>query len=803
MSQDLTGREGNGHLQPFDPRDALVASGGRWPGPSGSFEDEERGGDWRRYLSALLRHKWAILAVVALGTVLGFMIAQRLQYKYTAQATIWIELSDRQAVQAGPIQAGELLQNAAWVDLLRSYVVLDHVVRSQRLFLDYKSPADSMVFAGFTLGERFRPGDYRLEISEDGRAYELKADRGFVVSQGLVGDSIGAELGFAWQPGRAALGRDRAIEFSVLTPRDASIRLSEELQTRLPERNGNFMRLELEGTNASRLASTLNALAERYVEVAGDLKRGKAEELTEILREQLTYAETNLREAEMELEAFRVATITLPSEPATPVTPGLEQTRMPVFDRFFDMRIEREQIRRDREELRTALAEDGADVAPTGRLWSIGSVQGSVELKHALDELTLKQAELRSLRIQYTDAHPQVAELAQEVASLETVVVPRLARALDAQLEQRDAVLEELLGSASTELRQVPPRMIEEARLRRHVAIAENLFTMIQSRYESARLAAVSSIPDVRILDDATVPHRPTNPDAKPMAVAMAFLLSLGVGVGGSILRDRTDGRVRYPKQVTDEIGLPILGGIPMAATSVGDSEQTEQVIEAFRELRLSLVHAHGAAGPVVVTITSPGSGDGKSFVSSNLALAFADQGHRTLLVDGDIRRGTLHNVLGRERTPGLTDFLAGTLPEERLIQSTDYPNVDFIGSGTWRRSGPELLGSVEMRRLLVSMRARYSVIIVDSAPLGAGVDPYVLGTITGNLLMVLRTGTTDRELAGAKLETLTRLPVRILGAVLNAVPNRGIYKYYSYFSNYQLPPPDERTPDEEPVAAG
>jgi capsular exopolysaccharide synthesis family protein len=181
------------------------------------------------------------------------------------------------------------------------------------------------------------------------------------------------------------------------------------------------------------------------------------------------------------------------------------------------------------------------------------------------------------------------------------------------------------------------------------------------------------------------------------------------------------------------------------------------------------------------VTVSSPGSGDGKSFVASNLALAFADAGHRTLLLDGDIRRGGLHRVMNADRKPGLTDFLAGKATREQLLRTTSYPNLSFIACGTRTQSGPELLGGATMRELIAGLRAQFAVIIVDSPPLGAGVDPFVLGTLTGNLLLVLRTGVTDREMAEAKLDVLDRLPIRVLGAVLNDVREGGSYRYYSY----------------------
>jgi len=267
------------------------------------------------------------------------------------------------------------------------------------------------------------------------------------------------------------------------------------------------------------------------------------------------------------------------------------------------------------------------------------------------------------------------------------------------------------------------------------------------------------------------------------------------------------DRRVRYPDQVSQELGLPILGAIPRIKVGRKDGRsapknQSLQVIEALRGLRLGLLHAHGVAGPLMATITSPGPGEGKSFVSSNLALAFADAGHRTLLIDGDVRRGELHRLLDTRRKPGLTDYLQGAVGREELIQSTPFTSLWFIGGGTRMHSAPELLSSPALTQLLLSVRGSYDVIIVDSPPLGAGVDPFVLGTATGSLVLVMRTGVTDRQLAEAKMDMLDRLPVRILGAILNDVTPGGPYRYYGYhyyLDGYETR--DESTEDPATVA--
>jgi capsular exopolysaccharide synthesis family protein len=249
-------------------------------------------------------------------------------------------------------------------------------------------------------------------------------------------------------------------------------------------------------------------------------------------------------------------------------------------------------------------------------------------------------------------------------------------------------------------------------------------------------------------------------------------------------IRDKVDPKVRYPEQITGRMQLQILGAVPHVSWRLGaNGDGPAQVIEALRGLRLRVLHAHSGDGPLALTITSPGIGDGKSFVSLNLALSFADAGYRTLLVDGDTRRGVQHKALKTPSTPGLTDVVAGRVPLEQALRQTSYPGLSFLSSGTRMQRAPERLLSQNMRDLMAKLRSMYDVVIMDSPPLGAGADPLVLGTLTENLLLVLRTGQSDINLASTKLEVLNALPVRVIGAVLNDVRSSGVYRYYMYSS--------------------
>src|SRR5437667_207716 len=393
-----------------------------------------------------------------------------------------------------------------------------------------------------------------------------------------------------------------------------------------------------------------------------------------------------------------------------------------MFAGLLDVKVSREEARRDRATIERVLAQLPESALAVDALGMVGSVQRSTGLAQALRALSAKQADLRTLRAHYTGASPAVRRLAAGVAALERQTIPAVGGALAAELRAREQQVGEGVDVASANLRKIPPLAVEGTRLQRGVTLAEQVVVNLQQRYEEARLADVSSLSDVRVLDRAVVPQTPGG-SLGSIFVFLALVGGLGLGVAGAVLLDYGDRHVHHPDQVTQRMGLAILGAVPHVDWHNGKREESAgQVIEALRGIRLSVANRHGGDGPVVVTVTSPGRSDGKSFVASNLALAFADAGFRTLLIDGDVRRGRLHHVLNRHRRPGLTEILAGVVPLEQAVQGTSTRNLSFISCGARSHAGPALLSSAAMVQLVGQLRGQFGAIIVDSAPLGATV---------------------------------------------------------------------------------
>lgn len=764
------------------------------------YLDEEGGGvDVRRYLSVLLRHKWMILALSALGLAGGVYVSRLVKPAYVTQATIQIDIVNRNAVQSSPIRETQLLEARGWLDLLKSFRVLDEVVSRRRLFVEYSDPTESRFFEQFEVGAAFKPGLYRLTVSGDGARASFATAEGTVLEERALGDSIGGSVGFHWVPKDLPPGR--VLTFLVRTPRDAAVRLSDALDAPALSPDGSFLRISLRGTDPVAITATINAVAERFVEVAAFLKRDKLSQVTEVLRAQLERTSTDLRNAENALETFKVSTITLPSDRyATPIASGLAETQDPVRQAFFKLRFELDSLEQDRDAI-----ERGLRVKPDSInslvviLGSVSSVRSSAEISASLALLGSKRAEARAMRLAFGPAHQPLQELERDIRELETVTVPIQARAVVANIEQGIRDVKRRLDASAEEMQQIPARVSEEARRERNVVIANNLYTQLQAAFEGARLAELSAAPDVRILDDAKVPTQPVT-DQLLIIIAGGLAGGLGLGVLLSILLDRFDKRIRYPDQVTQGLGLQILGALPVMSNGKNGKARPEQaanLLEALRTIRMNLGYAHGTAGTFITTITSPGAGDGKSFLSANLAKIFASSGRRTLLIDADTRRGVQHRTMGVTRKPGLLDYLTGTASREQIIRSIPDMGIDFIPCGTRMSGGTELLASSQMAQLIMGLRGEYQAIIIDSPPIGAGVDPLVLASLTGSLVMVLRTGVTDREFAESRLHDLHRLPIRVLGAVLNDVKAEGIYRYYSYLPGYRSE--DEVEPEESP----
>jgi capsular exopolysaccharide synthesis family protein len=733
---------------------------------------------------------WLMLAVVLLATGAGVLATRFVTPLYEVRASIMIASDSPMENRSGPIRSAGLLTSDDWTQLLKSFTITDAVVRTLVLYLTPDDARDAELFVGFGLADRFVPGKYELLVDQPRHRWTLLfASTGVRADSGSTVDPVGRKLGFIWTLPYAAFNgsNTRSVKFTVVTPREVAVRLGSRLVTQRRQES-NFLLLTLQDSDSRLAATILNTWVREYVSVAASLKKRKLTDYAITLQEQLRTSKASLDAAEMQLSSFRVNTITQPSEGGA-IAAGVQETRDPVIRSYFDKKIEYDDIKHDVRLLQRLMA-GAADSVSSEALLQVRSVASSTPaaeaLRNALTEYRTAQSNLAVARIGYTDQHPIVKDLTAQVNALRRERIPQHAAALLAGLRTRESDDSVRISAASENLQRIPQRTIEEERLRRTRDLASGLYANLENRYAEAKLAEASASPDVAVLDSAIAPLVPTTNTA-PRLMLMAIIGGIGAAVGLAILLDRIDTRLRYPAQVGDELGLPIAGTVPRFPKGGVDGrspEQIYQLVESFRSIRMSAISAN-ANGRPSFAVTSPSPGEGKSLIAANLATSFAEAGFRTVLVDGDTRRGSLHRAFNLEGSPGLTEVLEGSADLTRAVQPTAMTSLSLLPCGARKRLSPELLVASRLPALVADLGRMFDVTIFDTPPLAAGIDGYAIAAATGSVLMVLRVGRTKRRMAAEKLRLFERLPVTVIGAVVNGIQLGSEFAYYGYVPGY------------------
>jgi len=749
----------------------------------------------RRSIAAVARYKWLVLGIVLLAGVTAYAIHDRFSAVYEAEGKVWISSPDNQP-QRGPVRAGALLPSSSWGDLLASYAVLGKVVRELHLYVRPVDARNNALFSGMDVNEVPRPGLYTVTVDSLTRGYTLsvsKKGKEEIIERGLIGDSIGRKIGVRWAPDSTALLKAATVTFSLYTPRQASQQVRQQVRSVIP-REGNVMHVYVTGQDAWLDTRTLNSLLRHLVETTAEFQRRNLTDVRAALDTQLAYAGRALQTADDALERFRMETITLPSEAGTPINGGIAITRNPAITNYFNLKLTLENTSHERTVLEETLNDVRAGRVDLSALWQVLPTDiNTQEISNLLQEYTKRSTELRNAQLSFTDDYQGVKDARAAVAQLRDREIPRAVATAIEQLRRREADLQRDVSIGSASLKEIPPRTIEEVRLTRNVESRGQLYGMLQSRYEEAHLAELSVEPDVAVLDSAAMPEYPILNRGRQLGL-MVIVGGLGLALLLALLLDRIDKRIRYTNQVGENLRLSTIGAVPHAAQQrTPNPVDVMQLVESFRLLRLNVTYAATNDRQLMLTVTSAGPGEGKSLVSANLALSFAGGGYKTLLIDGDLRRGCLHTTFATDRRPGLVDVLRGTAPLADCLRLTSESQLTLLPSGSRLASAPELLTSAAFHQLIKSLQADYDVILIDSPPLAVGMDPYALCVSTGNVLFVVRLAKTDGDLARQRLESLERFPINIVGAVINDIqPEGGLNKEYSYLPGYAIQDEDD-----------
>lgn len=315
------------------------------------------------------------------------------------------------------------------------------------------------------------------------------------------------------------------------------------------------------------------------------------------------------------------------------------------------------------------------------------------------------------------------------------------------------------------------------------------------------------SRPDSRVVVEqrASIPEEPVIPNTL-RNIGLGLLVGIGLGIGGAVLRDMLDNSVKDREEIDKITGKGIVGTIPLAKVireqpAISFEGDMSQIAESFRKLRTNLQFLSVDNPPRVITVTSSLPGEGKSTTSLNIALALAEADHSVVLVDGDLRRPTVHTNLDLVGPVGFSTVLSSRSSLSESLQNTQYPNLTVLTAGTIPPNPSELLGSQAAKNLIGELRSKFDYVIIDSTPLLAVTDAAILAAAADGVLIVVRYGRTTHEQLQHAVDALNDVEAPLLGAVLTQRPaarnSSGYYGYYGLNQTNQL----EATKIAEPQA--
>src|SRR5271156_819897 len=444
---------------------------------------------------------------------------------------------------------------------------------------------------------------------------------------------------------------------------------------------------------------------------------------------------------------------------------------------------------------------------------------GTQSASTLLEGLRAKEADLRiqaaELNTQFGPSYPKLAQLNNQLKEvdaqilLETKKVAGKVRGQYMAAVQRENLLHDALEKQKQEQNKLNESAIDYSILKRDLDSYRQLYEGLMEKMKEAGVSAGLKSNNFRIVDVARVPTGPIEPNI-PRNLAFAFILGLTSGVGLAFLQEGLDNTVRTSEQAQMISGLPPLGMIPLPAKTareganpkrlmiarsskeavemVAQSRPHSQMAESYRALRTSLLLTNLGAPPKVIMVTSALPQEGKTTTSMNTALVLAQKGIRVLLIDADLRRPSIHKILGMGPRSGLSNVLTGSATlQQTITRSSILPNLSILPAGTPPPNPAELLASSNMRDVLEELRGQYDHIVVDTPPTLSVTDAVVLSPRADAIVLVIRSGQTTKQALRRSRDILMRVNAKVSGVLLNAVDlsSPDYYYYYEYQGKY------------------
>jgi polysaccharide biosynthesis transport protein len=509
-----------------------------------------------------------------------------------------------------------------------------------------------------------------------------------------------------------------------------------------PIRNSRLVKVEYDSHDPQLSAQIANTLAAEYISYNLELKLKAVQQAGDWLRQRVDEMQAKVKESEEAFEKFKES---IPAQ----ITAQVDSK-----------------------------AESAAAMKEMESRPEVVNNTFIQELRSQEIQLTAKRSELSK---KYGPRHPQMIQLGSELNTLR---------------DKLEREIKRLVGAVQIE------GSSQYLFLKREADANRQLYEVLLKRLKETVLTEDLPRNNIQVVDEALPSQVPIKP-RKGMNLLLAVIIGLTMGAGLAFFFEYLDNTIRNPEDVERVIAAPLLGVVPSAGRAKNPGRPIETILslepkspqaEAYRTIRTGVLLSSAGRQPKVVLVTSPGAEEGKTTTAVNLAVAMAQAGNTTLLVDADLRKPRIHRIFAPNASPrdssddakGLGPVLVGGITPEAAIRQTPVPLLSILTSGPLPPNPAELLGSQRMRELIGDLSRKFDRIIIDSPPLLPVTDATLLSTLCDGVVMVVKSSRTTKHLAVNGRKRLAEAQAKLLGVVLNDVDIRKEghyhYPYYGYY---------------------
>ncbi len=558
-----------------------------------------------------------------------------------------------------------------------------------------------------------------------------------------------------------------------------------------PQKNSNILWISVADPDPEVSAFLANSVATSYIEFNIEKRYLATRDAAQWLSEQSINLKKQLEESEILLFNFKKEKEVLASAFEQKQT-MLAQTITEISTKLTEKQIYQKGLAAKIEEL------SGLEFADTEEFFATDIFRDNNIVQNMKLQFLQIKTKLREKALLYGDKHPDVQTLRGDEESIRKALLNELKGVLEGRrlegktLDNEILKLQAMLRESQQEALKLNKMEIDYNKLKREVETNKKLYDIVLERTKEADLHTLMRANNIRIIDRALVPKGPISP-RKNLILLIGFIIAFLSAAVAVLAVEFFDTRIRDIEELEHLVGRNILGLFP--SFDIEDPKKIQEIafegsqhspaVESLRTIRTNIRLAHPDVNAKTLLITSSVSQEGKTTVSSNIAVSFALAGRKTLLVDTDMRKPRVHKLFGLDNKEGISTYMLGEKPIEQLIRRNVYQGLDVLFCGPIPPNPAEMMESKRFREMVDRLKELYDIVIFDSPPIIAVSDAAIIASMIDGVIIVVKIRQISRDILKRAVAQLTKSNAMLLGAVVNNLDLKGGGRYGSYYYYY------------------